>query len=234
MGELMNNNRATLVTLITAALLGSLTPTPQASSTRVNTEPVETGELTTVSPNISHKLATGARTFTDPWRHLVHTGPPPLYNNPLNCLRPWETATGFNFGLDYCDNDADISGTHPLDCGDNATMVNLDGSVSCASNQVGITQLDGTLTQEDRDQARAYLMARGLSASAADYAVNALNALNLHSFTCSQNTLTNHASMQDLGEIVMNLQLFSYAFGVTGMSQISAPKPSFCNKHFQG
>jgi hypothetical protein len=174
------------------------------------------------------------RTQADPWAGLQNTGPVPLYNNPAPCLLPNDPFYQYQ-PAQRCPPDY-MPGQQPLACGKNATMVRLEDSVICVSNGIGMGQLTGDITAQDRADADAFLKARGLAPSAAAFAVNALNGSNLQAFTCSRNGFVNDAPMQSYGEIEWNLMLFSYLYGpVKGAALTSGvPQnlPPLCSKKF--
>lgn len=178
--------------------------------------------------------ADAQRTQADPWAGLHNTGPVPLYNKPSPCLLPGDPFYPYQPG-NRCPPDY-MPGQKPLACGTFATMVKLEDSVICVSNGIGMGQLSGDITAQDRAEAGAFLKARGLAPSAAAFAVNALNGANLQGFTCSRNGFVNNAPMQSYGEIEWNLMLFSYLYGpvkgaalTTGVPQ---NLPALCSKKF--
>ncbi len=166
------------------------------------------------------------RTLDNPWNGLQNTGPVPQYDQPAPCAMPGDPWAA---GAPKCPPGYQ-PGQQPLQCGAFATMVNIAGSVVCVSNQVGVDQLDGGVTTVERSQAQAYLVARGLPASAAMFAAFAMNGPNLKDFTCSQAVFTNRLPMQAYQQIEWNLIFFDYVYGGLSGQKIADPPPALCQE----
>lgn len=208
--------------------------TPVAAAASSGPEPApapapKSQSATTTAPAPpAQTTAAAGRSQTSPWDGMQNTGPAPQDPNPSPCAMPGDP---WGAGAPVCP-PGYTPGTHARDCGAFATLVDLAGSVICVSDGVGLDQFDGSITAQDRSDASAFLQKRGLAASAAQYAVNQLNAPNLQSFTCGRHLFVNTHPM-DIYPVVWNVMLYSYLYGQIKMQEIEDPYPALCSKSFK-